>query len=139
MRAMVFEQVGQPLRAVELPIPAPAHGQLLLKVHACGICRTDLHLLDGEVAIAAPPRVLGHQIVASVLGEGRRIGVPWLAWTCGECRYCRSARENLCPRARFTGRDVDGGMAEYALADASASRSPPGSPTSRPRRCCARG
>jgi propanol-preferring alcohol dehydrogenase len=118
MRAMVFEEVGHPLRAVELPVPEPAPGQLLLKVHACGVCRTDLHLLDGEVAIAAPPRVLGHQIVASVVGEDRRVGVPWLAWTCGECRYCRDGRENLCPRARFTGRDVDGGMAEYALADA---------------------
>ncbi len=117
MRAMVFDEVGHPLRAVELPIPEPAPGQLLLKVHACGVCRTDLHLLDGEVAVAAPPRVLGHQIVASVVGEDRRVGVPWLAWTCGECRYCRSARENLCPRARFTGCDLDGGMAEYAVAD----------------------
>ncbi len=117
MRAMVFEEVGHPLRAVELPIPDPAPDQLLLKIHACGVCRTDLHLLDGEVAIAAPPRVLGHKIVASVVAEDRRVGVPWLAWTCGVCRYCRSGRENLCPRARFTGRDVDGGMAEYAVAD----------------------
>ncbi len=118
MRAVVFEEIGHPLRAVQMPVPEPAPGQLLLKVHACGVCRTDLHLLDGEVAIAAPPRVLGHQIVASVVGEDRRVGVPWLAWTCGECRYCRGGRENLCPRARFTGRDVDGGMAEYAVADA---------------------
>jgi alcohol dehydrogenase, propanol-preferring len=121
MRAMVFEAVGRPLRSVRRPVPEPRPGQLLLKVHACGVCRTDLHLLDGEVVIAAPPRVLGHQIVASVEGvegERRRVGVPWLAWTCGECRYCRSARENLCPRALFTGRDVDGGMAEYAVADA---------------------
>lgn len=117
MRAMVFQELGQPLRAVELPIPDPGPGQLLLKVHACGVCRTDLHLLDGEVAIPTPPRVLGHQIVASVVGEDRRVGVPWLAWTCGKCRYCRSGRENLCLRARFTGRDVDGGMAEYAVAD----------------------
>jgi propanol-preferring alcohol dehydrogenase len=114
---MVFEEAGLPLRTVELPVPKPAPGQLLLKVHACGVCRTDLHLLDGEVEIAAPPRVLGHQIVATVQGQDRRVGVPWLAWTCGECRYCLSGRENLCPRALFTGRDVDGGMAQYAVAD----------------------
>ena len=117
MQAMVFEQVGQPLRAVERPLPEPEAGQLLLKVHACGVCRTDLHLLDGEVEIASPPRILGHQIVATVTGEGRRVGVPWLAWTCGECRYCRGGRENLCLGARFTGRDVDGGMAQFTLAD----------------------
>jgi propanol-preferring alcohol dehydrogenase len=130
MRAMVFEEVGRPLRAVQRPIPVPAPGQLLLKVHACGVCRTDLHLLDGEVPIASPPRVLGHQIVGTVqergadpdgeqapTAQGRRVGVPWLGWTCGECAYCRSGRENLCPRAQFTGRDIDGGMAEYAVAD----------------------
>jgi propanol-preferring alcohol dehydrogenase len=98
--------------------PEPGPGQLLLEVRACGVCRTDLHLLDGEVAIAAPPRVLGHQIVGEVVGEGRRVGVPWLGWTCGECDYCRSGRENLCPRALFTGRDIDGGFAEHAVADA---------------------
>jgi propanol-preferring alcohol dehydrogenase len=118
MRAMVFEQVGHPLRARQCPIPKPGPGELLLEVHACGVCRTDLHLLDGEVEIPAPPRILGHQIIATVPGEGRRrVGVPWLAWTCGVCEYCRSERENLCPRARFTGRDVDGGMAQFAVAD----------------------
>jgi propanol-preferring alcohol dehydrogenase len=117
MQAMVFEQVGQPLRLLERPMPEPRPGQLLLKVHACGVCRTDLHLLDGEVEIASPPRILGHQIVATVEGEQRRVGVPWLAWTCGECRYCRSGRENLCLRARFTGCDVDGGMAQFTVAD----------------------
>jgi propanol-preferring alcohol dehydrogenase len=117
MRAMVFKEVGRPLSAVEMPIPEPGPGQLLLEVHACGVCRTDLHLLDGEVAIAAPPRILGHQIVATVAGERRRVGVPWLAWTCGVCEYCRGGRENLCPRARFTGRDVDGGMAQLTVAD----------------------
>jgi propanol-preferring alcohol dehydrogenase len=117
MRAMVFESVGSPLAAVELPEPEASPGQLLLKVHACGICRTDLHLLDGEVSIDSPPRVLGHQIIATVVGEDRRVGVPWLGWTCGECRYCLSGRENLCPNARFTGRDIDGGMAEYTVAD----------------------
>jgi propanol-preferring alcohol dehydrogenase len=123
---MVFEAAGEPLRAVELPVPSPAAGQLLLRVSACGVCRTDLHLLDGELEVPAPPRVLGHQIVGEVLeggnaGEpaptGRRVGVPWLGWTCGECAWCRSGRENLCPRARFTGRDIDGGMAEYTVAD----------------------
>jgi len=126
MRAMVFEAVGQPLRAIERPIPRPAPGQLLVKVQACGVCRTDLHLLDGEVEIASPPRILGHQIVGTVeargdgvaVGAPLRVGVPWLGWTCGECAYCTAGRENLCPHARFTGRDIDGGMAEYAVADA---------------------
>lgn len=118
MRAMVFRAPGQPLEAAEVPVPEPGPGRLLLAVRACGVCRTDLHLLDGEVAIAEPPRILGHQIVGEVVGEGRRVGVPWLGWTCGECDYCRSGRENLCPRALFTGRDIDGGFAEYAIADA---------------------
>ena len=117
MRAMVFDAPGQPLRAAEIAEPEAGPGQLLLEVRACGVCRTDLHLLDGEVPIAEPPRVLGHQIVATVVGDGRRVGVPWLGWTCGECVYCLSGRENLCPRARFTGRDIDGGFAEYAVAD----------------------
>ena len=117
MRAMLFEGVGSPLRLAEVAVPEPGPGQLLLRVLACGVCRTDLHLLDGEVEIAQPPRVLGHQIVARVEPDGRRVGVPWLGWTCGECGYCRSGRENLCPRARFTGRDIDGGFAEYAVAD----------------------
>jgi propanol-preferring alcohol dehydrogenase len=121
MRAMVFEAVGQPLRAVELPMPVPAAGELLLEVHACGLCRTDLHLLDGEVMVESPPRVLGHQIVGTVQSDGRRdgrrVGVPWLGWTCGECRFCLSGRENLCERARFTGCDINGGMAQYTVAD----------------------
>ena len=119
MRAMVFEGVGRPLRAVEREVPSAGPGQLLLRVQACGICRTDLHLLDGEVAIAAPPRILGHQIVGAVQdGSGRRVGVPWLGWTCGRCAQCRAGRENLCEQARFTGCDIDGGFAEYAVADA---------------------
>jgi propanol-preferring alcohol dehydrogenase len=117
MRAMLFDRVGAPLRAADVPVPEPGPGQLLLRVLACGVCRTDLHLLDGEVEIAAPPRILGHQIIGRVEGDGRRVGVPWLGWTCGECAYCRSGRENLCPYARFTGRDIDGGYAEYAVAD----------------------
>jgi propanol-preferring alcohol dehydrogenase len=128
MKAMLFEQVGQPLREVELPIPEPGPGQLLLRVRACAVCRTDLHLLDGEVEVPSPPRVLGHQIVGTVVagadagasGEAdgeRRVGVPWLGWTDGSCAYCNSQRENLCPNARFTGRDIDGGYAEYTVAD----------------------
>jgi alcohol dehydrogenase, propanol-preferring len=125
MKAMIFEQVGQPLREVERPIPQPGPGQLLLRVRACAVCRTDLHLLDGEVDVPSPPRVLGHQIVGIVesrgaarVGElGARVGVPWLGWTDGDCAYCNSQRENLCPNARFTGRDIDGGYAEYAVAD----------------------
>jgi len=126
MRAMLFRAPGGDLEAVERPTPEPGPGRLLLAVEACGLCRTDLHLLDGEVEVPAPPRILGHQIVGRVLaGEppeglepGGLVGVPWLGWTCGECEYCRSGRENLCPRALFTGRDIDGGMAEYAVADA---------------------
>jgi propanol-preferring alcohol dehydrogenase len=114
---MVFEEVGRPLALVERPIPTPEPGELLLRVLACGVCRTDLHLLDGEVEIAHPPRVLGHQIVGEVQSSGIRVGVPWLGWTCGECRYCRAGQENLCVRARFTGRDIDGGFAEYTVAD----------------------
>ncbi len=120
MRAMRFEGVGRPLRATEIPVPEPGPGQLLLRVHACGVCRTDLHLLDGEVAIADPPRVLGHQIVGTVERgprAGSRVGVPWLGWTCGECEFCLRGLENLCPKARFTGCDIDGGFAEYAVAD----------------------
>lgn len=114
---MIFEGVGRPLRAVEREVPSPGAGQLLLRVRACGICRTDLHLLDGELTILDPPRILGHQIVGTVEPGGERVGVPWLGWTCGTCRYCTSERENLCERARFTGRDIDGGFAEYAVAD----------------------
>ena len=117
MRAMAFEAVGEPLHAVELPVPEPRDGELLLRVHACGVCRTDLHLLDGEVEVPSPPRVLGHQIVATVEQDGRRVGVPWLGYTCGKCRFCRTGRENLCPFARFTGRDVDGGFAQFTVAD----------------------
>src|SRR3954469_11388366 len=117
MRAVIFEGVGRPLRLVERPLPEPGPGQVRLRVEACGICRTDLHLLDGEVVVRRPPRVLGHQIVATQVESGRRFGVPWLGWTCGACAYCRSGRENLCLRARFTGRDIDGGFAEYAVAD----------------------
>jgi alcohol dehydrogenase, propanol-preferring len=114
---MLFEGPGRPLRAVERPVPEPGPGQLLLRVRACAICRTDLHLLDGELEVESLPRVLGHQIVGTVAGTGLRVGVPWLGWTCGRCDACRSGRENLCPHARFTGRDLDGGLADHVVAD----------------------
>ncbi len=124
---MVLERQRQPLRPAELPEPAPAAGQVQLEVRACGVCRTDLHILDGELAEPKLPLVMGHQIVGVVreAGEGverfapgDRVGVPWLGWTDGECRYCRSGRENLCDHAKFTGYDLDGGYAEVAVADA---------------------
>ena len=116
MRAMVLERVGAPMRMIERDTPQAGPGQLLLRVLACGVCRTDLHLVDGEVEIAEFPRVLGHQIVGEA-PDGRLMGVPWLAWTCGTCVYCTTGRENLCPFAKFTGRDVDGGYAEWTVAD----------------------
>ncbi|UJA21097.1 zinc-dependent alcohol dehydrogenase family protein [Thermoleophilia bacterium SCSIO 60948] len=117
MRAVRFTGVGGPLEPAEVARPVARPGELAVRVEACGVCRTDLHLLDGEVAIDAPPRTLGHQIVGRVDGTGRRVGIPWLGWTCGSCAYCRSGRENLCPIARFTGRDIDGGFAEWTVAD----------------------
>ncbi len=127
MRAMVLERQRAPLQLSELPEPGAGPGQVLLDVRACGVCRTDLHILDGELTEPKLPLVPGHQIVGVVreAGEGverfapgDRVGVPWLGWTDGECRYCRSGRENLCDNARFTGYDIDGGYAEVAAADA---------------------
>jgi propanol-preferring alcohol dehydrogenase len=123
MRAMLFTGVGEPLHEAELPRPRPAPGQVLLRVSACGVCRTDLHIVDGELARPKLPLVLGHQIVGTVVegGDwfelGQRVGVPWLGWTCGECRYCRGGRENLCDGARFNGYDIDGGFAELTVTD----------------------
>jgi alcohol dehydrogenase, propanol-preferring len=117
MRAMVLDAPGRPLRAAELPLPEPGDGELLIRVRACGICRTDLHVLDGEVR-GKLPVVPGHQIVGTVEGSGERVGVPWLGWTCGVCSFCRGGRENLCSSARFTGCDIDGGFAEWVVADA---------------------
>jgi alcohol dehydrogenase, propanol-preferring len=116
MRAMVLQQPGHPLEAVTLEDPTPADGQILLRVQACGVCRTDLHLRDEEIHATKLPVVLGHQIVG-VTEDGRRVGVPWLGWTDGTCHYCQSGRENLCVGARFTGRDIDGGYAELTVAD----------------------
>jgi alcohol dehydrogenase, propanol-preferring len=123
VRAMVLDAAGKPLRSAELPEPRPGPGQVLLRVRACGVCRTDLHIVDGELTGPKLPLVPGHQIVGEVVGgserfaPGSRVGVPWLGWTCGECRYCLSGRENLCDEARFTGYDLDGGYAELAVAD----------------------
>jgi propanol-preferring alcohol dehydrogenase len=113
---MLLDRPGEPLRAAEVDVPEPGPGQVRLRVHACGVCRTDLHLRDGEVEAGHLPLILGHQIVGTT-DDGRRVGVPWLGWTDGECRFCRSGRENLCLHARFTGKDIDGGYAEYAVAD----------------------
>ena len=112
-----------PLRAAQLPEPSPGEGEVLLAVHTCGVCRTDLHIVDGELAHPKLPLVPGHQVVGEVVAggvrfePGARVGVPWLGWTCGECRFCRAGAENLCDRARFTGYDSDGGYAEHVVAD----------------------
>jgi propanol-preferring alcohol dehydrogenase len=128
MRAMMFDAAGGPLRLDERAAErTPGPGQVLLRVRACGVCRTDLHIVDGELDRPTLPLVLGHEIVGVVvdagagiggLKPGDRVGVPWLGWTCGECVWCRSGRENLCERARFTGYQIDGGYAEFAVADA---------------------
>jgi propanol-preferring alcohol dehydrogenase len=116
MRAALLERQGKPLTVTEVPDPHPAPGQVRLRVRACAVCRTDLHLRDEEIPATRLPLILGHQIVADA-EDGRRVGVPWLGWTDGECRYCTSGRENLCVNARFTGRDIDGGFAEQTVAD----------------------
>jgi propanol-preferring alcohol dehydrogenase len=122
MKAMVLERARTPLRPLELADPVPGPGQLLLRVRACGVCRTDLHVVDGELSRPSLPLVPGHQIVAEVVSgpadTDARVGVPWLGWTCGSCRYCRAGEENLCDEARFTGYDLQGGFAELAVADA---------------------
>src|SRR5215203_3829282 len=126
MRAMILNSPGEPLRLTDVPAPKPEAGQVLVRVLACGVCRTDLHVVDGELRDPKLPLIPGHQIVGEVVetGEhvewfapGYRVGVPWLGWTCGRCRYCLSGRENLCDDARFTGYQIDGGYAEYAVAD----------------------
>jgi propanol-preferring alcohol dehydrogenase len=114
---MVLDRPGTPLRPAELPRPVPGPGQVLLRVRACGVCRTDLHVLDGEVPPTRSPLVLGHQIVAVREDTGVRVGVPWLGWTDGTCAACRRGQENLCEQALFTGKDLDGGFAEWTVAD----------------------
>ena len=123
MRAMRLHAPGRPLSADTLELPQPAAGQVLVRVKACGVCRTDLHIVDGELAGAPCPITPGHEVVGVVeaggerFASGTRVGIPWLGWTCGECEYCRSGRENLCERARFTGYHLPGGYAEHVVAD----------------------
>lgn len=126
MRAMVLHKAGEPLRLMELPVPEPMDHEVLVRVHACGVCRTDLHIVDGELTEPRLPLVPGHQIVGTIVALGKgvtgftpgeRVGVPWLGSTCNECDHCRSGQENLCGSARFTGYQFDGGFAEYAVAD----------------------
>ncbi|HTL16108.1 MAG TPA: alcohol dehydrogenase catalytic domain-containing protein, partial [Patescibacteria group bacterium] len=126
MQAMVLQSQGQPLRKLSVEDPQPSAGQVLIEVRACAVCRTDLHVIDGELTRPKLPLIPGHEIVGVVTGlgpgahrfrAGDRVGVPWLAWTCGECRFCRTGRENLCERARLTGYTVDGGYAERLVAD----------------------
>jgi alcohol dehydrogenase, propanol-preferring len=116
MKAMVLRAPREPLELRDVPVPVPAPGQVRLRVRACGVCRTDLHVVDGELPRPKLPLVPGHQIVGET-DDGRLLGVPWLGWTDGTCRYCLSGRENLCDAARFTGYDLDGGYAEYVVAD----------------------
>ena len=126
MRAQLFRRAGEPLIAAELPAPRPGPQQVLIGVHACAVCRTDLHVVDGDLAAAKLPLIPGHEIIGTIVERGAdvdrfaigdRVGVPWLGWTCGVCDYCRGGHENLCDRARFTGYQIDGGYAEMTLAD----------------------
>jgi propanol-preferring alcohol dehydrogenase len=126
MRAMIFEKPGKPLRAAEIPTPKPRSNEILIRVLACAVCRTDLHVVDGELPNPKLPLVPGHEIVGVVVATGKnarrykigqRVGVPWLGWTCGQCKFCRSDRENLCDRALFTGYTRNGGYAEFTVAD----------------------
>jgi len=123
---MLFETPGRQLRLDNLPTPKPGAGQFLIRVHACAVCRTDLHVIDGELTRPKLPLIPGHEIVGTIEAKGDgaerfeigdRVGIPWLGWSCGECLYCKSGRENLCDRARFTGYTIDGGYAEYTVAD----------------------
>ena len=123
---MLFETPGRQLRLDNLPTPKPGAGQFLIRVHACAVCRTDLHVIDGELTHPKLPLIPGHEIVGTIEARGvgaerfeigDRVGIPWLGWSCGECAYCKSGRENLCDRARFTGYTIDGGYAEYTVAD----------------------
>jgi propanol-preferring alcohol dehydrogenase len=126
MRAMVLDAARKPLRLATMDVPSPGPGQVLIRVHACAVCRTDLHVVDGELTEPKLPLVPGHEIVGSIAATGAgverfqvgdRVGVPWLGWTCGACEFCRSGRENLCAHARFTGYQIDGGYGEFAVAD----------------------
>ncbi len=126
MRAMVLHEARKPLQMQERPVPEPGPDQVLVRVHACGVCRTDLHVVDGELTRPKLPLIPGHEVVGIVaacgkkvarFAEGQRVGVPWLGWTCGTCRFCEAGKENLCETAKFTGYTLDGGYGDYALAD----------------------
>jgi propanol-preferring alcohol dehydrogenase len=126
MSAMILDAPGRPLRLADVPVPEPRAGEVLLRVRACAVCRTDLHVADGDLPDPKLPLVPGHEIVGEVVARGEgaarfpvgaRVGVPWLGFTCGACRYCRAGQENLCPSARFTGYQIDGGYADYTTAD----------------------
>lgn len=123
---MLLDAPGQPLRAADIPVPVPGPTQVLIKISACAVCRTDLHVVDGELPHPKLPLIPGHEIIGIVVEKGERVlhfkkgdrvGIPWLGWTCGECEYCRSDRENLCLRAKFTGYTLDGGYAEFSVVD----------------------
>jgi propanol-preferring alcohol dehydrogenase len=127
MLAMVLDAPGRPLQRRTVPTPECGPGQVLVRVHACAVCRTDLHVVDGDLTEPKLPIVPGHEIIGRIVEQGEgvegfaageRVGIPWLGWTCGTCRYCRAGQENLCPKARFTGYQIDGGYAEYTVADA---------------------
>ena len=127
MRAMLLEKIGEPLVARDVAAPRPAANQLLIRVATCAVCRTDLHIVDGQLSQPKLPLILGHQIVGRVEAVGPsvdrfkiddRVGIPWLGWTCGQCKFCQSGRENLCDNARFTGYTIDGGYADFTVADA---------------------
>ena len=127
MRAMVLDGPGQPLRLEERPVPVPGAGEVQIQVQACAVCRTDLHIVDGDLPDVECPVVPGHEIIGTVsalgenvtaVSENDLVGVPWLGWTCGKCRYCKRGQENLCEQAQFTGYSRDGGFADYAIADA---------------------
>ena len=118
MRAMVLRRQCEPLSLEDVPVPKPKRGQIQIRIDACAVCRTDLHVVDAELSEPKLPLIIGHQIVGTDTASGKRVGVPWLGWTDGTCSYCRSARENLCDRALFTGYTLDGGYAEYCVADA---------------------
>ena len=126
MKAMILKRPGEPLACEDVPVPVPGPGQVLVEVEACGVCRTDLHIVDGELTEPVLPLIPGHEVVGRIaalgpgtagLGEGRRVGIPWLGWTCGTCEPCVHGRENLCERAKFTGYTLNGGYAQYAIAD----------------------
>jgi len=126
MRAMIMEKSGKPLRLAEVPVPRPSPEQILIRVHSCGVCRTDLHILDGELTRPKLPLIPGHEIVGTVVQTGNnvtayrigdRVGVPWVGFTCGKCRYCQRDKENLCDHPLFTGYTKDGGYAEFTVAD----------------------